>query len=93
MKKDHLSALLAAAEATPTDDGWMKAPEGKHLTLHVAASGASLTVSRIESLRLDGELVYARTTRGELYVLAIVDVFAGAIEEPAGNKGRKAGFV
>jgi hypothetical protein len=93
MKKDHLTALLAVAEASAAEGGWTKLPEGKHMTLYAAFNGASLTVSRIESAKVEGELVHLRTQRGEVYLVALADVFAGAVEEPAGNKGRKAGFV
>ena len=44
------------------------------------------------ALRLDGPLLHARTQRGEVFVLCLADVFAGAVDEPA-EQGRKAGFV
>jgi hypothetical protein len=66
--------------------------EGRHVTLYVSASGTSLTVARIEAVRLDGALVRARTVRGEDYLLALEDVFAGAIEPQPQQSGRRAGF-
>jgi hypothetical protein len=92
MTKEHLSALLAAAEAKKDSEGWFKPAEGRQLTLHVAAKGVSLTVGRIEALRLENSLVKTRSVRGELYVLALEDLFAGAVEAPALG-GRKPGFV
>ncbi len=64
------------------------------MTLHVAHEGASMTVSRIEALRQDGELVFARNPKRELFALVRSDVFAIALEgEPvAGKAARRAGF-
>jgi hypothetical protein len=92
MTEQHFSALLMASEAKKASDGWLKLPEGRHLTLYVAFNGASLTVSRIEAVRAEGGLVRARTVKGEVFVLALSDVFAGAADAPAAG-GRKAGFV
>ncbi len=93
MTDDHLSALLALCEAGKKDkEGWFHLPEGRHLTLYAAFNGASLSVSRVADLKRDGELVMARTVKGETYMLAISDLFAGAVEaSPA--QSRKAGFV
>lgn len=92
MTQEHLDALLAAAGAKPRDDGWKELAAGRHLTLYVAASGVSLTVNRVTALRLEGSLLHARSQRGEVFVLCLADVFAGAVDEPA-EQGRKAGFV
>lgn len=93
MTDDHLSALLALCEAGKKDkEGWFHLPEGRHLTLYAAFNGASLSVTRIAGVKRDGELVVARTVKGETYMLAISDLFAGAVEaSPA--QSRKAGFV
>jgi hypothetical protein len=93
MTSDHLAALLALAEATPDAQGWSSLPDGRHLTLHVAtAGGVSLAVGRVEALKVGGPLVTARTAKGELYVVRLEDIFAGAVEGPS-NSSRKAGFV
>lgn len=92
MTQEHLYALLAAAGAKKDGDGWMKAPDGRHLTLHVASNGASLSVSKVEAIRVDNSLVHARTIKGDLFILAMNDLFAGAVEG-VGATGRKAGFV
>jgi hypothetical protein len=92
MTEEHLSALLAAAEAKKDSEGWFKPAEGRQMTLHAAAQGVSLTVGRIEALRIENGLVKTRTVRGELYVLSLEHVFAGAVEAPASGS-RKAGFV
>jgi hypothetical protein len=92
MTEEHLSALLGAAEAKKDGEGWMRPPEGRNITLYVSSNGASMTVGKVEALRVAGQLLRARTVRGEEFVLALEDVFAGAVDAPA-TAGRKAGFV
>ncbi len=92
MTDDHLSALIAAAEAKKEKDGFYSLPEGRHLTLYAAFNGANLNVSRVSSLKRDGELVLVRTTKGETFILALADLFAGSVEAPS-TSTRKAGFV
>jgi len=92
MTDDHLGALITASEAKKEKDGWFALPEGRHLTLHVAFNGAGLNISRVSALKRDGELVHARTVKDEVFIVAISDVFAGAVEAPA-SSARKAGFV
>jgi hypothetical protein len=91
MTEDHFSAIVAAAEAKKNNQGWLVTEEGRHVTLYVSAQGTQLTVARVEALRVEGQLLKARTVRGELYILALEDVFAAAVE--AETKGsRRAGF-
>jgi hypothetical protein len=92
MTEDHLTALLSAADAKKDDKGWVGAADGRLFTLYVAYGGAGFTVSRIEAMRIDGKLLHARTNRGELYLLAMSDVYAGALEGPTAQ-ARKAGFA
>jgi hypothetical protein len=91
MTKEHYDALLAVAEAKPGDQGWTKTPDDRTITLHAGCNGASLSVSRIAELRLQGSLVFARTSKGDEYVLALEDLFAGAVDA-AKQGGRQAGF-
>ena len=92
MTQDHLSALLSVAGAKKNGEGWMQSPDGRHITLHAAFNGASLSVAKIEALRVEGGLVQARTVKGDVYVLALSDLFAGAVEGGT-TTARKAGFV
>jgi hypothetical protein len=94
MTGDHLEAILKVAGAKGDRDGWASLPDGSTMTLHVAHDGASMTVPRIESLRQDGELVYARNSKRELFVVVRSDVFAVALEgdASAGKVVRRAGF-
>lgn len=92
MTEEHLTALLTAAEAKKDEKGFLRTAEGRTLTLYVASSAANLTVSKVEALRPEKGLLHARTVKGELFVLAIADVYAGAVEAPSTGT-RKAGFA
>jgi hypothetical protein len=94
MTGEHLEAILKVAGAKSEKDGWQSLPEGATITLHVAHDGAGMTVSRIEAVKQEGELIFARNPKRELFALARVDVYAVALEgEPAAGKVvRRAGF-
>lgn len=94
MTGEHLDSILKLAGAASDKEGWLTLPEGGTMSLHVAHDGASMTVSRIEALRQEGELVYARNPRRELFVVVRSDIFAVALETEsvAGKVARRAGF-
>jgi hypothetical protein len=94
MTSDHLDAILKVAGAKSEKDGWLALPDGALMTLHVAHDGASMTIPRIEAVRHDGDLVYARNSRRELFVVVKSDVFSLAFEgeAAAGRVVRRAGF-
>jgi hypothetical protein len=92
MTEEHLNALLSAADAKKGTDGWAKTPEGRLVTLYVASGGAGLTVGRIDAVKIQGGIIYARSVKGETYVLSLETVYAGAVDAPL-TSGRKAGFV
>jgi hypothetical protein len=93
MTGEHLDAILKVAGAKTEKDGWQVLPDGSAMTLHVAHDGASMTISRIDGVKQDGELVYARTPRRELFVVVRSDIFAAAFEgEPNAKVARRAGF-
>ena len=94
MTGEHLESILKVAGAKSEKDGWQVLPEGNAMTLHVAHDGASMTVSRIDALKQDGELLYARNPRRELFCLVRSDVFAVALEGESnvGKVVRRAGF-
>ena len=94
MTGEHLEAILKVAGAKAEKDGWLALPDGNTVTLHVAHDGAGMTISRIEALRLDGELVFARNPKREQFAVVRTDVFAVALEgeATAGKVVRRAGF-
>lgn len=90
MTSDHLSALLELAGAT-MEDGWSVLEGERTMTLHAAYQGVALNVTRVQKVRVVGELLHALSARGELTILAISDIFAGAIEGQS-KAVRAAGF-
>jgi hypothetical protein len=92
MTHEHLAALIAAGEAKKSTDSWMTLPEGRSLTIYVAAGTSTLTIARVQAVRHDGALLHARTTKGEHFVLALEDAYAGSLDAPA-SVGKKAGFL
>jgi hypothetical protein len=94
MTGEHLEAILKMSGAKGDKEGWTALPEGSTLTLHVAHDGAGMTISRIEAVKLDGELVYARNPKRELFAVVRTDVYAVALdgEAAAGKVVRRAGF-
>ncbi|MCS6899131.1 MAG: hypothetical protein RMJ98_13130 [Myxococcales bacterium] len=93
MERAHLRNILIEIVRATEREGWFEAPEGKTLTLYASRHGASLNASKINAVRFDPELVHARTTRGETYVLYWDDIFAAVVEGTAEASKRKAGFV
>ena len=104
MKQEQLEAFLTSVSAVPatapsdvpsdvtSDNGWFDVPPEQHVTLCVAHNGVGLTVSKVEAIKFDREVVLARTRKGETYQLALDDVFAAAVETPKAGD-RKAGFA
>jgi hypothetical protein len=69
----------------------LSAKEERLLTLHVSHDGVGLTVSRVAALRQEGPLLFARTSKGDQFVLSLDDVFAASAEAPK-EQSRQAGF-
>jgi hypothetical protein len=93
MTGEHLDTILKNAGAKGEKDGFAALPDGTSMTLYIAHDGVSLTVSRVEGLKVEGELVHARTAKGERYAIARGDLFAVAIDGAAtGTPVRRAGF-
>lgn len=92
MKQEHLAAVLEGVAARPDKDGWANLSDGRYLTLYAAHDGVQLTVARVEAVQQQAGLVRARTVKGEIYVLALEDLFAAALEA-APAQTRRAGFA
>jgi hypothetical protein len=91
MNQDHLSAILDLLSAKVDKEGWSTFADGRALTLYVAHAGVQLTVGRIEAVAAKGGLLRARTSKGEVYLLALEDAFAASIDA-ASTQARKPGF-
>jgi hypothetical protein len=93
MTQEHLSAILETISAKLDKDGWSTFPDGRALTFYAGHDGVQLSIPRVEAVAVvKGSLVRARTVKGEIYVVALEDVFAAAVEA-APTQSRKAGFL
>jgi hypothetical protein len=94
MTGEHLEAILKVAGTKSDKEGWHALPEGTSASLHVAHDGAAMTISRIEALKSEGDLVYARNPKKELFIVVRSDIFAVALDgdAAAGKVVRRAGF-
>jgi len=94
MDPEHFHSIVSLCEAAPADDrGFREFPQKTTLSLYLARNGVPLVVPMIEAIAVRGNHVHARTTKGDLYVFSLEDVFAVNIEGRAQAKsGRKAGF-
>jgi hypothetical protein len=92
MTQVELEAILKELSAKVEKDGFWTMPEGTHLTLHVAHGGASLAISRIEALRVEGSLVYTRTPRREMHACSREDVYAIGSDGGGAQQARRPGF-
>ena len=92
MTQEHLTAILDLISARTDKDGWSTFPDARTLTLYAGHSGAQLSVPRVEAVAVKAGLLRARTSKGELYLLALDDVFAAAAEATP-TQARKAGFA
>ncbi len=89
-----LHAVLDTANAKPDKDGWSALPEGRLMTLYAGSAGVALTLGKIEALKASPQILWARSAKGETYVLALTDVFAAAVDRGHEQQsGRKAGFL
>jgi len=94
MTEDMLRAVLDTAQAKSEKDGGAALPEGRHLTFYAAHDGVSLSVSKIEHVRVSQGIVRARNGKGETFILALEDLFGAAVDGGTEALGaRKAGFL
>lgn len=94
MTEEMMRAVLDTAHTKTDKEGYSVLPEGKPLTLYAAHDGVSLTVAKVESVKVSGGCVRALTVKGETFMLALEDVFAAAIDGGSeASHTRKAGFL
>ncbi len=91
MTNDGWKVAWAGVPFEVDEQGWSVLAPERYLTMYVAHGAASLTVAKVEAVRVDGTLVRARTRKGEMYVLELADLFAIALDPPPAPD-RKAGF-
>lgn len=89
-----LKATLAAAGAKSSDKGLATMPDGRALTLYAGHDGVSLTISKLEKIEVREGIIHATNAKGEVFLVALADVFATAIDGgTAAAAARKAGFL
>lgn len=94
MTEDMFRTLLDDVGAKRDDEGVARLPEGQLITLYSAHDGVSLTVAKVEALRMVHGIVRARTSKGETFFIAREDLFAMSVDGGAQTQsGRKAGFL
>lgn len=93
MTREQIESILKVVGAKSDKEGGFTLSEGSNVTFHVAHDGASLSFPKIESLRFDGELVYAKSSKQSIALVAS-DVFAVATEGGGTAPARRpAGFL
>jgi hypothetical protein len=88
--------VLETAGSKLDKDGWATLPEGRHMTLHAAHGGVPLSLGKVEAVKSAQGIVWARSVKGDTFVVHLDDLFAAAIDrapEPGGGGARKAGFL
>ncbi len=94
MTREQIESILksAGAKSGKPDEG-LSFPEGSNVTFHVAHDGASFSFQKIENVRFDGELVYAKNGK-QSAAFAFTDVFVVGVEGAGGQAVRRpAGFL
>lgn len=89
-----LTKILGEVEAKK-EGGEFRLGDGRRLTLYAGHAGVSLTVTRVEALKLleDGT-VAARNDKGDRFFVTLADLFGVAVEGSSTTaSARKAGFV
>lgn len=99
MTPEAFHQVLTLAEAGPPQDGQgpdaglRELPAKSTLAIYLSSNAVGLTIAGVEAIAVDGPLARARTTKGDLYLFAVVDVFAVNVEGRAHPKAqRRAGF-
>ncbi len=94
MTEEMLHAVLETAGAKADKDGWSALPEGRLMTLYAAHGGVPLTMAKVEAVKVSQRVVWARTSKGETYLVSVEDLFAAALDRGhEAQAGRKAGFL
>jgi phytoene dehydrogenase-like protein len=94
MTEEMLHAVLETAGAKADKEGWSTLPEGRLMTLYAAHGGVPLTMAKVEAVKVSQRIVWARTSKGETYLVGVEDLFAAALDRGhEAQAGRKAGFL
>lgn len=93
MTREELDEILKGLQIKAQKDE-MLPPADTTLSLYAASGDASLNVSKIESLRMSGAVLFARNSKKETFAMPLANVFALSMDASPGSASRKpAGFV
>jgi hypothetical protein len=92
MTREQIEAILKNGQAKLDKESGYALPDGSSVTFHVAHDGASLSFAKLESVKFDGDLVYAKNGK-QTVAMVVSDVFAVALEGAGGSARRPAGFA
>ena len=88
----NFEAILKTSGAKSDKEAGYVLPEGSNVTFHIAHDGASLSFQRLESVKFDGEMLYAKGSK-QTVAMVVSDVFAVSLEGAGGQPQRRpAGF-
>jgi hypothetical protein len=95
MTREELDLVLKHMQLKADKDGTLVLPDDSSATVYVAHDGATLSVSKVATIKAEGELLFLRTQKKEVFAIARSDVFAVAAEGAAGGQParRPAGFT
>ena len=92
MTQDQLDAIFKTYGAKSGADGWFVFPEGSVVSIYVAREGASVTLARVDGVKFEGDLLFGRTAKKELYAARSPDVLALSFDPGSSMPSRRAGF-
>lgn len=88
MTREQIEAVLKTFQAKSDKEGGHALPEGSNVTFQVCHDGASVSIQKVESVRIDGELLYAKGAK-QLTAVVASDVFAVSVEGGGGTPARR----
>jgi hypothetical protein len=91
MTREQIEVILKSGQAKAEKDGTYSVPEGSNVTFYVSHDGASLSFQKLESVKFDGELIFAKSAK-QTVAIVVSDVFAVALEGGVSPARRPAGF-
>jgi hypothetical protein len=92
MTREQIEAILKTSQAKSDKESGYALPEGSNVTFHIAHDGASLAFQKLETVKFEGELLYAKNAK-QTVAIVVSDVFAVSLEGASGQQQRRpAGF-
>jgi hypothetical protein len=93
MTREELDEIFKGLQIKSQKEEFLP-PADASFSLYAGQHGASLSVSKIEALRIVGAVLFARTSKKETFAIPLALVFAIAMDAAPGSAARKpAGFV